>query len=560
MISHISIENFAIIEKLDLDLKPGLNIITGETGAGKSIVIEAISMALGSRADTDYIRTGKDKAVISLLVDTDDCRIKDLLEELGIPEDNPLVIRRELSAAGKSICRINGQIAPVSALSRLCRRIADIHGQYDHQSLLNPEHHVDILDLYGGEELSSVTAMAAGFYQDLTSAQSKLAGLKKSLAEGERRRDFMRFELEEIEAAGLRPGEDEQLEESLKLMQNSEVIYRTLAEVYEGIFDREGSAVDSLGSALNALQGISSYSKDLEELTGSFSEAYYALEDLNRSVRNLRDSISFSPQDLEETQSRLDLIDKLKRKYGGTLEEIFAYRDKAAEELSVIENAGDAVAELENRVKLHKEQYEAAAARLTVLRTRVARLMEKEVSRELAELNFSDAELTVLVEPCPPSPKGSDRVELLIKTNKGESSKPLAKIASGGELSRIMLAMKRIIGDLDGIPTMIFDEIDAGISGRAAGAVGDKLRAISKGHQVICITHLPQIAASGDHHYRIEKTSDESSTRTTVVPVSEEGRIEELARLLSGTSVTETAREQAKELLRLARQDGRQAL
>ncbi|MCQ2561749.1 MAG: DNA repair protein RecN [Clostridia bacterium] len=553
MISHISIENFAIIKHLDLDLQPGLNILTGETGAGKSIIIEAISMALGSRADTDYIRTGEDKAVITLMADTDDCRVADILEELGLPDDNPLIIRREISAAGKSVCRINGQIAPISALSRLCRRIADIHGQYDHQSLLNPDSHIDILDLYGGSDIKTVRDMVSGLYANVVSTGSQLEHLKKLMADAERRRDFMRFELDEIESAAIMPGEDEKLEESIKLMQNSETIYQTLSAVYEGIFEGEDAAMDRMGTALSSLQNISEYSKDLEDLSQTFSDAYYAIEDMNRGLRRLRDSVSFSPEELDEAIARLDLIDKLKRKYGGSLEEIFAYRDKTAAELEKILGADDRIQELTGKLKMYSEQYDTAAARLTVLRKRAAQLLETEVNRELAELNFTDAELKADIAAGPAGAKGSDRIEFLIRTNRGESSKPLAKIASGGELSRIMLAMKRIIGDLDSIPTMIFDEIDAGISGRAAGAVGEKLKAIAKNHQVICITHLPQIAAGGDYHYRIEKTSDEYSTQTTIVPISEEERIEELARLLSGTSITETARDQAKELLKLAK-------
>ena len=550
MISHISIKDFAIIRDLELDLHPGLNIITGETGAGKSIIIEAISMALGSRADTDYIRTGADKASITLTADMEGLDVQEILDEAGVPADDTLVLRREISAGKKSLCRVNGTIVPLSFLGRLCRRVADIHGQYDTQTLLNPEGHVDVLDLYGDDELRNVSHMVSGFYTDLTHTKAALDSLRRKLADSERQKDLMRYELQEIEDSCLQEGEDETLEEEIRLMQNSEDIYQKLSQVYDAVYDSDDSASGRLGACLSALESISSYSKDLADAAQQFSDAFYALDDLGRDLRRLRDGVSFSPEELNGKMERLDLIDRLKRKYGGSLEAVFAYRDKAQRELQTIENADAELEDLESKKKLYQEQYETAAARLSVLRKRTAKTLEQEVDRELADLNFADAALSVSIEDAPAGEKGSDCVEFLIRTNKGEAFKPLAKIASGGELSRIMLAMKRIVGDLDRIPTMIFDEIDAGISGATAGVVGEKLRSISADHQIVCITHLPQIAALGGHHYRIEKTSDGISTYTTVVPLSEEGRVEELARLLSGTTVTDSARQQAKELLK----------
>ncbi|MBR3034357.1 MAG: DNA repair protein RecN [Firmicutes bacterium] len=550
MISHISIKDFAIIRDLELDLHPGLNIITGETGAGKSIIIEAISMALGSRADTDYIRTGAEKASITLTADMEDLDVQEILDDAGVPADDPLVLRREISAGKKSLCRVNGTIVPLSFLGRLCRRVADIHGQYDTQTLLNPEGHVDVLDLYGDDELRNVSHMVSGFYMDLTHTKAALDSLRRKLADSERQKDLMRYELQEIEDSCLQEGEDETLEEEIRLMQNSEDIYQKLSQVYDAVYDSDDSASGRLGACLSALESISSYSKDLADAAQQFSDAFYALDDLGRDLRRLRDGVSFSPEELNGKMERLDLIDRLKRKYGGSLEAVFAYRDKAQRELQTIENADAELEDLESKKKLYQEQYETAAARLSVLRKRTAKTLEQEVDRELADLNFADAALSVSIEDAPAGEKGSDCVEFLIRTNKGEAFKPLAKIASGGELSRIMLALKRIVGDLDRIPTMIFDEIDAGISGATAGVVGEKLRSISADHQIVCITHLPQIAALGGHHYRIEKTSDGISTYTTVVPLSEEGRVEELARLLSGTTVTDSARQQAKELLK----------
>ena len=549
MLSHLSIKDFAIIKDLELQLQPGLNIITGETGAGKSIVIEAVSMALGSRADTDYIRTGAQKACIALSVDVEDPIVNALLEENGIPQDEPLVIRREISAGKKSLCRVNGTIVPLSFLGTLCRRLADIHGQYDTQALLDADGHIDVLDLYGGSELQSVLSMVRGFYADMTRTEAALSELQSKMADAQRRKDFARFEMQEIDAACIQEGEDERLEEELRMMNNSERICQTLSQIYDAVYESDGSATDKIGSSLASLRDISSLSQELSDAVQQFEGAFYVLDELGRDIRRLRDSVTFSEAELEEKTERLDLLDRLKRKYGGSLQAVLAHREQAAQEVQTMEHADEELQELESKGKLYREQYETAAMRLNVLRNQTAKTLQEEVGRELADLNFSDAALCVSMETTTPGEKGTDRVEFLIRTNEGDAFKPLAKIASGGELSRIMLALKRILGDLDSIPTMIFDEIDAGISGAAAGAVGEKLRAIAKDHQIVCITHLPQIAALGDHHYRIEKNSDGISVQTTVVPLSEEERVEELARLLSGTVVTESARQQAKELL-----------
>jgi DNA repair protein RecN (Recombination protein N) len=363
----------------------------------------------------------------------------------------------------------------------------------------------------------------------------------------------MRYELSEIRAAALLPGEDDLLSEEIKLMQNSEKIFEVLSSSYDSMYSQEYSASDILGKASRALETVSVFSREISEIAQAVSEAYYRLEDISHVLRRCTDSTNFSPEELDEKITRLEAINSLKRKYGGSIESIFAYEKKAESMLHSIENADEEIAGLENRKNLLKEQYSTACQRLSALRKRAAEKLSGEITRELQDLHFRDGIFIVRREDGPPSEKGSDAVEFLISANKGESPKPLAKIASGGELSRIMLAMKKIIGDLDRIPTMIFDEIDSGISGSTAGIVGKKLDAISKTHQVLCITHLPQIAAFGVHHYCIEKTSDEISTHTTVTPLDPDQRVEELARLLSGTVITDLSRENARELLRLSR-------
>ena len=549
MISGINIKDFAIVKELSVDLKPGLNIITGETGAGKSVIIEAISMALGSRADTSYVRTGCDKAVVTLIIDTDDCELGGILEEMGVQADDPMIIRREISAQSKSVCRVNGTIVPLSALNLLCKKIADIHGQYDQQILLDPDNHLEILDLYGGKDLRIAkedTAKAFAEYAEYSNAYYKL---KKELSDAERQRDFLRFELAEITSADIKPGEDEALEDSIRIMENGERLYEAVSNAHMELYDAEYSADSTLGNAIRSLEAVRGISPDIDKVLQRVYDVYYELDDMNSELRNARESVNFSQRELDTNIERLETINKLKRKYGGSIEKVLEYARKAENSLSDIENADEKMRELEDNIKSSKELFDHRAEGLSKMRHTAAERLEKLVDNELSELNFSNAHFKVFFTKTNSSALGTDGVEFLIATNRGEVPKALAKIASGGELSRIMLALKSIIGDLDEIPTMIFDEIDTGISGATAAVVGDKLVSIAKNHQVICITHLPQIASRGESHYRIEKVSDEISTHTTVVPLSEEERIEELARLLSGTVITDTARMQAKELL-----------
>ena len=550
MISHIEIKDFAIIKDLSLDLYPGLNIITGETGSGKSVIIEAVSMALGARADTDYVRTGSEKAVVTVVADAGGRDISGVLEEIGAPDDVPVVIRREIYAAGRSLCRVNGSVVPLSALSRLCGFIADIHGQYDNQTLLDPDRHLGILDMYGGDELIRVRDMVSDAYRRFAADSTELAELNKRTAERERQKDLYAYELSEIENANIAVNEDEELTRRIDLMKNSGKIYGALSEVHQMLFDGDQAAVSALGRCMSELSYVSSYSDELNQLYERISGAYYDLDDASSQIRSLRDSADFSPEELEAAEDRLDALNTLKRKYGGSLEAVLEYAEKARKELSLIEGSGDRRTRLERAITLEKEEYDAAAARLSRLRKDTAEVLKKRIDKELLDLNFEAADFEVDMRPGRMSDNGSDIVEFLISANRGEEPKPLAKVASGGELSRIMLALKRITGDIGGVPTMIFDEIDSGISGKTAGVVGDKLRSLSEDHQIVCITHLPQIAAKGDRNYRIEKHADLISTQTTVVPLSEDERVEEIARLLSADEITDAARMAAKELLK----------
>lgn len=559
MLTHLHVRDFAIIDQLDVDFNSGLNIITGETGAGKSIVIEAVSLALGSRADTAFIRSGKEKAMIQLVAENCLPELNALLEENGIPVEDQLIIKRELSTSGKNICRINDTIVSLSFLNKICRYLADIHGQYDHQALLHPENHIHLLDLYDGKKIAAVKEKVSSLFSAYTKAKNELNSLKKNEAEALRKRDFMEFELNEIEAASLTLGEDVTLEQQILLLQNSEKIFKTLEEAYTLLSDSP-AALECLGRSMNLLSQISDLSSSLKKFSDDLSDCFYKLEDSASDLRRYKDELTFSSEELDTAMARMDLIDMLKRKYGGTLEDVLAYGEQIEKQLSLLESSDERKQQLEKEVMLLREQLTQASASLTKLRQKSADSLSEKITKELKELNFQNARLSVHFEPLPDKLEsafredGVDLLEFRIATNKGETEKPLSKIASGGEISRIMLAFKQIIGDLDQIPTLIFDEIDSGISGITASIVGKKLKEIAGTHQVICITHLPQIAACGAYHYKIQKSDDDISTHTTVISLTHEQRVEEIARLLGGINITETTKKSAEELLALSQQ------
>ncbi len=540
MIHHISIENFAIIENTSIDFEEGLNIITGETGSGKSIVIEAISLALGSRADSAFVRHGAQKAVVQLA---------------GELYGDEIVITREVSAAGKNLCKLNGQLVTLGELSETCRRLADIHGQYDNQSLLNPDNHIKLVDSFHGETIAPLKETYQDAYAAYQDAKSRLNKLLSAEQDNLKKLDFYRFEQSEIENAQLTPGEDESLSERISILQNSEKIFDAVETSYELLSSGERDVISSMGTGLHALQGISEYSKEIQALTEEFADIYYRLEDLSSELRRIRDDVTFSPEELDDSIARISQIDGLKKKYGSTIEEILTYYDTISEELNQIENFDDVKAQLQAETEATYSALSEKAGQLTEARKASAKELESAIERELHDLNFGSAKLSIDFQPSESfGPDGNDNVEFLISTNKGEPLKPLVKIASGGEISRIMLAIKNITGTYDNIPTMIFDEIDAGISGITASIVGRKLYQIAKNHQIICITHLPQIAASGDTHYRIYKEENDSSTFTTVEKLSAAETIDEIARLLGGENITETTRKSAVELMELTKQ------
>ena len=535
MINHISIKNFAIIENTEVNFEDGLNIITGETGAGKSIVIEAVSLALGSRADTSSVRTGADKAVVQLA---------------GELDGEEIVITREVSASGKNLCRLNGEIVTLSRLNEVCRKLADIHGQYDNQSLLNPDYHMVLVDSYHKEKTEPAREAVSEKFTVFTRCRSELSALLSHEKENARRKDFYKFELEEIDGANLRIGEDTELEERISLLQNSEKIFESIEKSYALLTEASPSLIDGAGACHRAIEEIASYSRELEGISGDLGDIYYRLQDISRSLGEMRENISFSPAELDSLISRLNQIDNLKKKYGSSIEEILAYRDDIASKLDKIDNFDDEKRHLEKQLIDARDELMDACSVLTELRKEIAAELETKILSELSDLNFKDAQMKITVEPLPaPSEEGMDKIEILISANRGEPLKPLYKIASGGEMSRIMLAFKNIISSSDMIPTLIFDEIDNGISGITASIVAKKLGEISRQHQIICITHLPQIAAAGDRNYRIYKETDGENTFTRVEKLSDEEKVSEVARLLGGTTITDTTLQSARELI-----------
>ena len=535
MIQHLLIQNFAIIENTEIEFEDGLNIITGETGSGKSIVIEAVSLALGARADSSFVRSGKDKAVIQLAASLD---------------GQDYVITREISATGKNLCRLNGQLVTLDEISALASRIADIHGQYDNQNLRDPRQHLALVDQYRDAEISPLRAEFDAAYAAYKESRGQLDTLLKSEKESRKQADFYRFELAEIQRVDPSPEEDEELTEQIAILQNSEKIFSAIESAYGPLDENEFNVLSLMGNIQSSLESIRNFSREFAETADIFNDAYYGLQDVAARLAGIREQISFRPEELDKLISRLDQIDELKKKYGGSIGDVLAYRDRIQQELSQLENFDELRGTLEQETKQRLRALRTSAAALTGARQASAEALGQAIEAELHDLNFDSARFEIRISAAPAiSAEGGDEAEILISTNRGEPLKPLIRVASGGEISRIMLAIKNITGTYDKIPTMIFDEIDAGISGITASIVGRKLREISSSHQIICITHLPQIAACGDANYRICKETDANSTYTHVDRLDEEAAVDEIARLLGGEIITETTRRSARELI-----------
>jgi DNA repair protein RecN (Recombination protein N) len=538
MLDRIEIRNFATIEDISFDCGSRLNIITGETGAGKSVLVQAVSMALGGRADISMVRTGEKKALIQIA---------------GTLDGEDVIITRELMASGKSISKINGEIVPLSTLKDFCRRLADIHGQYDNQKILDPDNHIDMLDSCGGPETENALKEMSASFDRYTAARKDYDELLKTEAESLRQQDFFRFEYDYIKGLALRPGEDEELTSKLEMMRNSEKIYSAVAGSYRILNGDEESVLSALSMCSGNLESVSSYSDELASASSEMTDIYYRLEDVTETLRSISEQMDFSEEDIDEVSGRLSAIEDAKRKYGRSVDEIIAYGDELGAKLGAIANFDSEKKRLhgikEDRYKDLKEKADA----LSEIRKKNASGFAEAVRRELSDLEFANSEFEVSIENSGEiSRNGQDRVEFMISTNPGEPLRPLARTASGGEISRIMLGFKHIIGDRDKVDTMIFDEIDTGISGRTALVVGRKLREISRHHQIICITHLPQIAAYGTDNYAIEKDVSTGRSVTNIEHLDAAGKRKAVARMISGSPDSETAIRAADDLIKEA--------
>ena len=553
MLNELSIENVAVIEKTDVHFGPGLNVLTGETGAGKSILIDSINAILGNRTSRDLVRSGAQKASVWATFSDLSSEVCTLLENAGYEPEEELLLSREIGQDGKSSCRINGKPATVGILRELGEALITIHGQHDNQSLLNPANHLGILDEYAQND--ALLAQYRDVYHTLRDAQKQMSGLVMDEGEKQRKLDLLRYQTQEIEAAELQQGEEEELEEQRSKIHHSQQIIDSLGAAYDALQggdDYEGS-IGLLGQAHGQLGQINEFSSEFAAFYEKLGELYYAGQDLAGDLKTALDDFDFEPAMLNEIEERLDLLYQLKKKYGPTVADIEAYYEKAMQELETIEFADQKLEELQQRCNVLQEKATACAAQLTAARKKAFAAFSTAIMQSLHFLNMPNIRFSLVAQQIKLGPAGGDAMEFFISTNPGEEHKPLAKIASGGELSRIMLAIKSVLAEKDHIPTVIYDEIDAGVSGLAAGRVGKKLQeTANSGHQVICITHTAQIAAYAQQHLLIEKSVTGERTYTKVRQLEKEERVAELARIVSGDKVTELSLANARELLELS--------
>ena len=549
MLSSLQIENVAVIQKANVHFEKGLNVLTGETGAGKSILIDSINAILGNRTSKDLVRTGAAKAVIRAAFEDVPPAVLDSLEKAGYERSEALLLSREITAEGKSTCRINGMPATAAVLRELCGGLININGQHDSVGLLNPARHEGILDAY---------AQNSAEYQAYYAIYRELVGVKKTLdamitdeSEKQRRIDLLSYQVQEIDDAGLTAGEEQTLESRRKVLANASTIRDRIAQCYALLSggDEAPGAVDLLGEASNAVDAAAQLDGELSAGAGQLLDLYYTAKDVAADLIGRLDAYDTNDAELDEIEQRIDLIYKLRRKYGDTVEDILAFGERARKELDMIQSSQERVEHLQKEQRrlytLAREKAEA----LTQTRLKAFDELNKRISGTLDFLNMPGVRMTLRHSRGPLASHGQDSIEFYISTNPGEAPKPLAKVASGGELSRITLAIKNAMADKDAVPTVIYDEIDSGVSGKAASRIGEVLRQSAEGHQILCITHTAQIAALADCHLLIQKNITNERTYTEIHPLDENGRVEALARLISGDHVTELSLANAREML-----------
>ncbi len=548
MLNLLHIENIAVIESADISFGTGFNVLTGETGAGKSIVIDAISAILGERAYRDMIRTGEEKASVRAVFSQ--VAPLDWFNENGVPYDRETVIQRDIFLDGKNVCRVNGTLVSVTMLRKLGIQLINIHGQHDSASLFDEENHLIFLD-----DFSSNQALREAYqekYQAVAALRREIQRMTMDEGEKLRRMETLQYQIAEIEKAELEPGEDETLEERRKLLQNAERLSKGMEEAVEALYGGEESegAAGLLAQAEHALGRLSRFSDSFTSLHDKVADLMYQVRDAAEEAKDMRDDLSYSADELEQIESRLDVIYRLRKKYGTTCREILDYLEKARKELADIEFADDRLEKLKQKQQKAEKEAWAAAQVLRQNRRENAEIMSARILQELKELDMPRVQFSCQFRELELQPNGADAVAFYLSANAGEALKPLSKVASGGELARIMLSMKNVLAEKDQIATLIFDEVDTGVSGRAAQKVAEKLRKLAQHKQVLCVTHLPQMAALADTHMLISKSERDGRTYTSVTPLDTEGRKRELARIIGGTHITETTLKSAEEMLR----------
>lgn len=547
MLEQLDIQNIALIEQLHFPLSTGMTVLTGETGAGKSIILDAVGLILGNRANKGLVRHGEKKAVVQAAFTISES-LSEKLSEMGIPEEEYLLLSRELSADGKSLCRANGMMCLQSTLREISKELIDLHGQQDSTALLDTKRQTALLDAYAKNEKEK--AAYQEIYQKKRALEKEIAACSMNEQERLSRIDLLQYQVQELQAANLQPGEEADLKDEQKLLQNGEKIVQSLGEAYGDLYgDTEAPAYDRLSMAAKALEEICEFEDQFSEWFQKIEDCRYMIADIAEEISAKSDGLGYDEQRLNEIEERLDVIYRMKRKYGGDESAAISYLAQAEKELSDLTNSDERLKELEEQNRALEKELKKNAETLRKTRVHAARILSRDITAELSDLDMKNARVRILAEPGEYTKEGADHVAFLIQTNPGEAEQPLEKIASGGELSRIMLAVKMILADADSVDTLIFDEIDTGVSGSAAKRIAKKLSLLGKTKQVICISHQPQLAAAADSHFRVEKQSENNRTATRLTRLSPEERVRELARIIDGDHITELSLDHAREMI-----------
>lgn len=555
MLESLHVKNLALIDEIEVEFQKGLNILTGETGAGKSIILGSVNLALGARYTKDMIRSGTESGLVEISFSVENDQQIQKLKDMDIYPENGIITLSRRLLPGRSVSRINGETVPMTLLKEVSSILIDIHGQHEHQSLLYRKNHLGITDAYAGAEVEQEKEKVKDEFRIYRSCQKELEDALSEESDRAKELDFLRFEVNEIQSAGLKKGEDEELEEQYRRMLNGKKIAEAVDETHRYSSEGSPNASDCLSRAIRSLSEITDYDEQAEMLYRQLGEIDSLLNDFNRELLEYGKTCEFSEEDFYETENRLNEINRLKTKYGSHIEEILAYCEERERRIQVLEDYDRYLADLHLRAEKAEQRLKESSGRLSELRKKSAARLEKDITAGLKELNFEKVEFQICFEKTQNyTADGVDDIEFRISLNPGQPLKPLGEVASGGELSRIMLAIKAAMAKKDEIDTLIFDEIDVGISGRTAQKVSEKMALIGADHQVICITHLAQIAAMADHHYRIEKRTEEGSTRTNIVPLNEQESIAELTRILGGAQITDIVRQNAQEMRTLAKE------